>query len=128
MTTTPYERIGGQATVDRLVDLFYDRMETLPEAQKIRDLHDADLAPIREVLKRYLGEWLGGPRRYSEERGHPRLRSRHLHVPIGAAERDAWLLCMRGALDETVADKEARAGIYDAMARLADHMRNRPDS
>ena len=82
---------------------------------------------MREVLKRYLGEWLGGPPLYSAERGHPRLRQRHLHIPIGTAERDAWLLCMQGALDEAVADADLRAGIYDAMARLADWMRNIPE-
>ncbi|MEQ8345181.1 MAG: group II truncated hemoglobin [Sneathiellaceae bacterium] len=120
-----FERIGGAATVDILVDRFYDRMDSLPEARGIRALHDADLVPLREVLKRYLGEWLGGPPLYSAERGHPRLRQRHLHVPIGASERDAWLLCMHGALAETVTDPELRQAIYAAMARLADWMRNR---
>ena len=125
--TPIFERIGGAATVDRLVDRFYDRMDSLPEAAGIRALHAPDLGPVREVLKRYLGEWLGGPPLYSAERGHPRLRQRHLHIPIGTAERDAWPLCMQGALDEAVADADLRAGIYDAMARLADWMRNIPE-
>jgi len=122
-----FERIGGAATVARLVDAFYDRMDTLPEARGIRAMHGRELAPIREVLKRYLGEWLGGPPLYTTERGHPRLRARHLPFSIGMAERDAWLICMAGALDETVADVAARRHIGIALARLADHMRNRPE-
>jgi hemoglobin len=101
-------------------------METRPEAREIRALHGADLAPIRFVLKRYLTEWLGGPALYSSQRGHPRLRMRHLRFPIGEAERDAWLMCMGAALEATVADAQARAQVFQAMASLADHMRNRP--
>lgn len=119
-----FERIGGAPTIERLVDGFYARMDTLPEARTIRAMHAPDLGPVKEVLRRYLGEWMGGPKRYSAERGHPRLRQRHMGFPIGNEERDAWLLCMRGALDETVADAAAREEIYGLLARLADWMRN----
>ncbi|CAL79083.1 putative hemoglobin protein (Truncated hemoglobin) [Bradyrhizobium sp. ORS 278] len=121
---TPYERIGGAAVIDRLVESFYHRMDTLPEAKTIRDMHGTNLGPIKVVLKRYLSEWLGGPKLYSPEKGHPRLRQRHMGFPIGNAERDAWLLCMRGALDETVADVAARQDVDAAMTKLADWMRN----
>lgn len=86
---SPFDQIGGAQTVDRLVEAFYRRMEALPEARTIRALHPPDLAATKEVLKRYLGEWLGGPKAYSQERGHPRLRMRHLGFRIGIAERDA---------------------------------------
>ena len=122
---SPFEIIGGQPTVDRLVELFYQRMDTLPEARGIRALHAPDLGPMIVVLKKYLGEWLGGPKHYSTERGHPMLRARHLPFTIGAAERDARLLCMNGALDATIAVEVARAGIRDSMTRLADWMRNK---
>jgi hemoglobin len=122
---SPFEIIGGQPTVDRLVELFYQRMDTLPEARGIRALHAQDLGPMINVLKKYLGEWLGGPKLYSSERGHPMLRARHLPFTIGVAERDAWLLCMNGALDATIADEAARAGIRDSMTQLADWMRNK---
>jgi hemoglobin len=125
VSKTPFEIIGGQATVDRLVERFYQRMDTLPEARGIRALHAPDLGPMIIVLKKYLGEWLGGPKHYSAERGHPMLRARHLPFAIGMAERDAWLLCMNGALDETITDEAARSGIRDSMTRLADWMRNK---
>ncbi len=121
----PFHRIGGQATVDRLVDNFYDRMETLPEAAVIRALHPQDLSGIRTILKKYLAEWLGGPPAYSQERGHPRLRARHLPFSIGDEERDAWMFCMRGALEEVVTDVPAREWILQKLTPLADWMRNR---
>ncbi|MEC9347495.1 MAG: group II truncated hemoglobin [Pseudomonadota bacterium] len=123
---TMFERIGGADAIDRLVERFYDRMDELPEAAGIRALHARDLGPVKDVLKRYFTEWTGGPPLYSVERGHPRLRMRHMGVPIGEAERDAWLLCMRGALEEAVADADARQEVYAALAGLADWMRNRP--
>lgn len=126
--TSPFARIGGSATVDRLVDAFYDNMETLPEAQAIRAMHAQDLGPTRAILKVYLAEWLGGPREYSAQKGHPRLRMRHMHLSIGPQERDAWLLCMAQALATTVADVEMREHLYQNLAKLADWMRNDPDN
>jgi hemoglobin len=123
---TLYELIGGQPVVDNLVDTFYRRMDTLPEAATIRAMHAPDLSHVNIVLKKYLGEWLGGPNLYSSERGHPRLRMRHLPFRIGEAERDAWLLCMRGALEETVTAVEIREPIYEKLSALADWMRNQP--
>jgi hemoglobin len=123
-----FERVGGAVVIDRLVETFYDRMNTLPEARAIRAMHAADLGPIKQVLKRYLCEWTGGPKLYSVEKGHPRLRQRHLGFSIGTAERDAWLLCMRGALENSVKDVEARDEIYGAFAKLADWMRNQADN
>ena len=119
-----FERIGGAVVIDRLVEAFYRRMDSLPEAAGIRAMHGSDLGPVGSVLKRYLSEWTGGPKLYSPEKGHPRLRQRHMGFPIGQAERDAWMLCMRGALAETVADATAREDIETAFAKLADWMRN----
>jgi hemoglobin len=126
MAATHFERIGGAANVDRLVEAFYAHMDGLAEARMVRALHAEDLTPTKEVLKRYLGEWMGGPKLYSQERGHPRLRQRHLRFKIGEAERDAWLACMRGALQEVVADAALRDELYANFAKLADWMRNQP--
>jgi hemoglobin len=126
MAATHFERIGGAANVDHLVEAFYAHMDGLLEARIIRSLHAEDLTPTKEVLKRYLGEWMGGPKLYSQQRGHPRLRQRHLRFKIGEAERDAWLACMRGALQEVVADAALRDELYAAFAKLADWMRNQP--
>ena len=119
-----FERIGGAVVIDRMVEAFYRRMDALPEARTIRAMHAPDLGPVKHVLKRYLTEWTGGPKLYSPEKGHPRLRQRHMGFAIGNAERDAWLLCMRGALDETIADISARGELDGALTKLADWMRN----
>ena len=123
-----FERIGGLAVIDRLVESFYRRMDTLPEAGGIRAMHAPDLEPIKTVLKQYLAEWTGGPRLYSPAKGPPRLRQRHMGFKIGEAERDAWLLCMRGALQETVTEPEVRAELLANMVKLADWMRNQPEN
>jgi hemoglobin len=122
---TPFERIGGQPAVDRIIDSFYDRMDTLPEARIIRVMHPEDLGATRRVLKRYLAEWLGGPPAYSRERGHPRLRARHLPFSIGDEERDAWMLCMRGAMEGVIEDVAIREWILEKLAGVATWMRNR---
>jgi hemoglobin len=121
---TMFERIGGLVVIDRLVESFYHRMDTLPEAATIRAMHGEDLTPTKIALKRYLCEWTGGPKLYTPEKGHPRLRQRHMGFKIGVAERDAWLVCMGGALAETVQDDAARQEMYAALAKLADWMRN----
>ena len=119
-----FERIGGALTIDRLVEGFYRRMDVLPDAKGIRAMHAANLEPTKNVLKRYLCEWMGGPKLYSVEKGHPRLRQRHMGFKIGEQERDAWLFCMKSALEEAIADAEARQEIYGLLAKLADWMRN----
>jgi hemoglobin len=120
-----YARIGGEAAVRALVARFYALMDTLPEAQDLRRLHP-DLERAADSLFKYLSGWFGGPPLYVQERGHPRLRMRHLPFAIGARERDQWLRCMRQALAEQVADARLRAAIEQAFAGLAEHMVNRP--
>jgi hemoglobin len=125
---TPYERIGEEAGVRKLVRRFYHLMDELPEAYGVRKLHPEDLSGSEEKLFMYFSGWLGGPQLFVQRHGHPRLRARHLPFSIGAGERDQWLLCMRQALDETVDDVALRDALYRAVADLADHMRNRSDA
>jgi hemoglobin len=122
---TAFARIGGASVVDVLLDPFYAEMDTRPEASRVRELPAANLKPTKFVLKRYCGEWLGGPPLYSCDRGHSRLGMLYMRLAIGKAERDAWLACMGAALAATVTDEDARMCIGRQTA-LADHMRNRP--
>lgn len=125
--TAIYDLLGGQSVIDRLVESFYQQMDTAPEARELRAMHAPDLTDTKRVLKLYLAQWTGGPTDYSAERGHPRLKSRHMGFQIGTTERDAWLLCMERALDETVADARVRQAIMTALTPLADWMRNQPE-
>ena len=122
--TTFYDHMGGATAVRKLVDRFYELMDTLPEAYGIRKLHPADLSGSAEKLYMYLSGWLGGPQLYIEAYGHPRLRARHLPFTIGEAERDQWLMCMRMAMDEVLPPDDSNTQLYGALSDLADHMRN----
>lgn len=125
---TPYERIGGEPVVRRLVERFYAHMHELPEAYGIRKLHPEDLSGSTDKLHMFLSGWLGGSQLYVQQFGHPRLRMRHFPFAIGETERDQWLMCMDLALRETVEDESLRQELYVAFARLADHMRNQGEA
>ena len=125
MTASYYERLGGDAAIVRLVDAFYDRMDVAPEAAAIRAMHPADLTESRAKLVLFLRMWTGGPQDYLAERGHPRLRARHLPFPIDDAAAAAWVTCMVDAMADTVADAALRDELGDAFFRVAAHMRNR---
>jgi len=93
-----FQAAGGEAGIRRLVDRFYEVMDSRPDAAKIRRMHPRDIESSRDKLARFLCGWLGGPKRYSEKYGPIKLPRAHARFPIGAAERDAWLDCMREAL------------------------------
>jgi len=121
---TPFEQVGGADGVRRLVDRFYDLMDTAPEAVHIRQLHATNLKVSREKLYQYLTGWLGGPPLYEERYGHPRLRMRHMPFAIGARERDEWLWCMEHALGEHPMPEPLREALRAKLRHLADFMRN----
>jgi hemoglobin len=93
----------------------------------VRRLHPPSLAHSADSLFKFLSGWFGGPPLYIRERGHPRLRMRHMPFAIGPAERDQWLLCMRQALHEQVTDDPLRSAVEQAFVGMADHMINRAD-
>ncbi|HEX4949706.1 MAG TPA: group II truncated hemoglobin [Blastocatellia bacterium] len=125
MQVIPYEAMGGEQALRKLVNRFYDLMDTLPEAQGIRALHPENLAGSREKLFMFLSGWLGGPPLFVERFGHPRLRARHLPFPIGESERDQWLLCMQKAIEESDLEPQWRAFMMEKLNGLADFMRNK---
>jgi hemoglobin len=127
-TTTLYEAIGGDDTVRRLVQRFYELMDTLPEAKNCRAIHPPSLEGSERKLYEYLTGYLGGPQLYIEKYGHPRLRSRHFGAPIGPAERDEWILCFQRALDETVEHPKLREIIWAPVEQLAFHMQNKDEA
>jgi hemoglobin len=107
-TQSVYEIIGGHEAFVRLVDNFYARVE---HDDVLRPLYPESLDESREHLALFLTQFFGGPDVYSQRRGHPRLRARHLPFRIGRAERDAWVTHMLAALDESEIPEPA----YDHM-------------
>jgi hemoglobin len=123
---TVYEAAGGQAFFDDLVAHFYRAVATDP---LLRPLYpDEDLAAAERHLALFLGQYWGGPTTYSDERGHPRLRMRHMPFAVGEPERDAWLRHMRLALRTVVeargVDPEVEARMAEYFAMAADAMVN----
>ena len=124
----PYDELGGEAGVRALVDRFYDLMDTAPQAAAVRALHAEKLTASREKLFLYLSFWTGGPATYVEQRGHPRLRQRHLPFAIGTRERDEWLWCMERAMDAHAMPDTLRVALTQRFRDLADFMRNQPEA
>ena len=124
--TTHYKRIGGAEKVRALVTRFYQNMDELPESYAVRQMHPDNLQGSQDKLFKYLCGWMGGPALYVQQYGHPMLRRRHLPFSISDSERDQWMLCMNSALRDEVEDADLRRELSVAIAKVADHMRNKP--
>lgn len=127
--TTPqptfYDLIGGEPAFRKLVDEFYAGVATDP---LLRPMYpEEDLGPAAERLRLFLMQYWGGPRTYSQLRGHPRLRMRHAPFRIGPAERDAWLRHMRRGVDSLNLPPDQDAVLWEYLERAAYFMVNTLD-
>ena len=95
---TSFKAAGGFEGIQKLVKSFYEFMNQLPEAKKIRAMHAEDLSLIDDKLTHFLCYWLGGPRRYRDKHGPISIPVVHIHLAVGEEERDAWLTCMQKAV------------------------------
>lgn len=113
----------GEAGIAAMVAAFYRRVRV---DDLIGPMYPADDWEGSEArLRDFLIYRCGGPPRYIEERGHPRLRMRHFPFSIGEAERDRWLALMTEAMDETATPEPSREILAGFFAQTADFMRNR---
>jgi hemoglobin len=93
---TFYDQVGGHAFFERLVENFYAEVE---KDELLRPMYPEDLTESKRHFEMFLAQYWGGPRTYEQERGHPRLRMRHVRFHINRAARDAWLSAMSSALE-----------------------------
>jgi hemoglobin len=119
-----YELAGGEPTFRLLVTRFYARVASDPILRAVYP--DEDLSGATERLTLFLIQYWGGPATYSEQRGHPRLRLRHLPFVIGQAERDAWLGHMTAALDSLDLAPTVRKALLDYFDTASTAMINQP--
>lgn len=120
-STTLYEAIGGEQTLQKLVEAFYARVAM-----------DPDLSPlfqngIQEIMRKqfmFLTQFTGGEQLYSNEFGHPQMRFRHLPFEITPIRAKAWLKCMREAMDEIGLHGNARDYLYNRLSQVASFMVN----
>ena len=122
-TEALYERAGGMPFFERLVDAFYDGVAT-DEVLLPLYPEQSDLAGARRRLTLFLAQYWGGPRTYDDERGHPRLRMRHMPFTVGTRERDRWLHHMLAAVEATTDDPAVREALVAYFVPAAEHMRN----
>lgn len=122
---TFYDAVGGADTFRTIVSRFYEQVR---EDEVLLPLYPEDeLEGAEDRLRMFLEQYWGGPRTYSDLRGHPRLRMRHAPFRIGFIERDAWLRCMHTAvasIDSQTLDDQHRRQLLTYLNMAADSMVN----
>jgi len=119
---TFFDQAGGEPTFRRLVAKFYEGVASDPILRPMYP--DEDLAAAAERLFLFLQQYWGGPNTYSQLRGHPRLRMRHAPFQVGSAERDAWLIHMRAAVDSLDLKPDLESELWSYMVAAAHSLIN----
>ena len=120
---TAYDRWGGAPFFTTLIERFYEGVAADP---LLRPMYPDDLTESKAHLALFLMQYWGGPRDYSEQRGHPRLRMRHAPFPVGSAAADAWLRHMRRAVDLADMEPADHDELMDYLAMAAQSLINQP--
>lgn len=118
-----YDRVGGMEFFVRLVDEFYTGV-VADEVLWPLYPDQSDLAGAKHRLTLFLAQYWGGPTTYMEERGHPKLRLRHMPFHVGPLERDRWLVHMVAAIEAVTEDADVRAELTNYFVPAAEHLRN----
>lgn len=111
----------GEATLKEMCHYFYKEVEKNPD---LRKLYPKELKPAEERLFLFLVQVFGGPTTYSEQRGHPRLKMRHMKWPIDAKMRKLWLNAMFTAMEKVHLETEARELMMGYFVKVSQHMIN----
>lgn len=115
------ERVGGREVIERVVDAFYDAVET---DEELRPLFPEDMDEGRAKQKLFLEQWLGGEPRYSERYGHPRLRRRHFPFVISERAAGRWMRHMIQAFRDCGVGEPEVAELVASFGPMAKHMIN----
>lgn len=119
---TPYELIGGEEVLNKLVETFYAKVA---KDRDLKPIFPEDLTETIRKQKQFLTQFLGGPPLYSNEHGHPMLRARHMPFEITPMRAQAWLRCMKEAMDEIGLENGLlREQIFSRLTFTAQHMIN----
>lgn len=115
-----YPRIG-EASLQELTKNFYEEVAKIPD---LRSLYPKDLKAAERRIYMFLAQVLGGPQTYSEERGHPRLRMRHMQWKIDSKMSAHWMNAMIQALDKVPLEQEVREELLNYFTQVANAMIN----
>ena len=117
-----YDAVGGAETFHRLVAAFYRGVAADPELRALYP--EEDLGPAEVRFRMFLEQYWGGPRTYSEQRGHPRLRMRHAPFEVTLEARDHWLMHFREGLDKAALPPELDQQFWEYIQHAANFMVN----
>ena len=120
-----YEAAGGEETFTRLVERFYAGVAGDPLLRRLYPADPSMFSGAAEHLRLFLIQYWGGPGWYSEQRGHPRLRMRHMPFSIGRSERDAWMNHMLSAIASLELDPAVRDAFLEYFETASTAMMNR---
>lgn len=118
--SSTYDRLGGEPFFTELVHGFYLRVRDDPV---LRPMYPDELDPAERRLRLFLMQYFGGPTTYDQERGHPRLRLRHMGFVIDKRVRDIWLSHMLASLDDLLRSQRAPTAVDDEQA-LREYLRD----
>ncbi len=118
-----FDRWGGEEFFTTLIDRFYEGVAT---DVLLRPMYPDDLTESKSHLALFLMQYWGGPRNYSDQRGHPRLRMRHAPFPIGTAAADAWLRHMTDAVEAAGMEAADRDELLQYLTMAAQSLINQP--
>lgn len=123
---TLYDEVGGAPVFEALVHAFYEGVQQDPELRALYP--EEDLAPAERRLRMFLEQYFGGPTTYSQERGHPRLRMRHVSFAVTLDMRDRWLRHMYDAMERVDLPPEQGEQMRDYFFRAAHSLVNSDDT
>jgi len=124
--TSLYDKIGGEAPLRKLVESFYDLVETDPDGAPVHVLHlrGHGINHLRRAQFEFLSGFFGGPKLYIERTGHSNMRMMHEHVAISQVEVDSWLLIMNRNLHNLAYEEELRVKLMGHFTRAALMIKN----
>ncbi|WP_100404837.1 globin domain-containing protein [Bacillus solitudinis] len=125
LSQTPYEALGGEQVLSELVNTFYQYVSKHPD---LSPLFPEDLSETARKQIQFLTQFLGGPTLYSDEHGHPMLRARHMPFAITPLHAEAWLNCMKKAMDDVGVQGVLREYLLERLTMTANHMVNQHES
>lgn len=118
---TLYELLGDDRLL-QLLQTFYGKVFTSPVIGPLFNRTEKDVILDKQFC--FLTQFLGGPPRYNEKYGTPKMRLRHLPHKINAEARDEWLRLMKESIDSLDWDSDLKIALYNCFPKVAEHMRN----
>jgi hemoglobin len=116
-----YEWLGGDTILRQVLEKFYPKVQNHP---KLGPLFPENIHPVMEKQRMFLTQFFGGPSLYSDVYGHPMMRAKHLPFEITSERAEAWLECMRSALNEIGVDQNLQAVMLERLQSSAHHFIN----